>query len=268
MENKLILSLYDKKLDGLDFNIIFDIINLYGNGLVKGIELNGDDLDGMKKCANLCKKNNIRFMCHIPVKNMRESDIIKYLNCVNDISKKLRYTINVAVHSLNNNKSLRKNIDETYVYLKNILSYIKKYNLNITISLENLNKKDGERRINISSIDNVLNKFEELKFTYDIGHDIYDNRKPSDLSALQKIKINNVHVHSIVESIDHNIIQNKSKDIEEIKKAILNLKNINYKGTIVLEYAMKNIPGSTVEEKIINFVKAFKIFKNDVMNKI
>ena len=56
MENKLILSLYVKKLEGLDINIVFDIINLYGNSNIDGIEINTDDLDVLKKCSILCKK--------------------------------------------------------------------------------------------------------------------------------------------------------------------------------------------------------------------
>ena len=51
MENKLILSLYVKKLEGLDINIVFDIINLYGNSNIDGIEINTDDLDLLKKCS-------------------------------------------------------------------------------------------------------------------------------------------------------------------------------------------------------------------------
>ena len=45
MENKLILSLYEKKLNGLDINTVFDIINLYGNKNIDGIEINTDNLD-------------------------------------------------------------------------------------------------------------------------------------------------------------------------------------------------------------------------------
>lgn len=268
MENKLVFSLYEKKLDGLDLNVVFDIINLYGNGYVNGVEFNSENLSSLKKCANLCKKNNLKFMCHTPLKTMSESEIIKYLNCVDEISKKLRYSVNVVFHSLNNNKELNKDVEETTLFMEKILLYVKKYKLNVIISLENLNKKNGQRRINLNAIDNILNKFEDLKFTYDIGHDLYDNRKTSELSSLQKIKLNDVHIHSVVNSADHNIIDISSKDIAQIKKAILNLKNINYKGPIVLEYAIAIAPGVRVEEKIINIIKSFKFFREEIMDKM
>ena len=46
-----------------------------------------------------------------------------------------------------------------------------------------------------------------------------------------------------------------------------NLKKINYKGPIVLEYAIDNIPGERIEEKIINLVKSFNFFKNELIKK-
>lgn len=267
MENKLILSLYEKKLNGLDINTVFDIINLYGNKNIDGIEINTDNLDSLKKCSKLCKKNKLKFMCHTPLKVMSESEVIKYLNCLNDISRELRYNINVVFHSLNNNKDFKENIEETILFMKKILTYVKKYNLNVTISLENLNKKNDIRRININVIDSILNRFEDIRFTYDIGHDLYDNKKISNLSTLQKIKLNNVHIHSVINSKDHNIINEKSYDIDKIKESLENLKKINYKGPIVLEYAIDNIPGERIEEKIINLVKSFNFFKNELIKK-
>ena len=268
MENKLILSLYVKKLEGLDLNIVFDIINLYGNSNIDGIEINTDDLNVLKKCSVLCKKNKLKFMCHTPLKIMSESEVIKYLNCLNDISKTLRYNINVVFHSLNNNKNINEDIEQTSSFMEKVLLYVKKYKLNVTISLENLNRKRGEKRINVNLIDNILKRFEDIKFTYDIGHDLYDNKKASDLSTLQKIKLNDVHIHSVVNSKDHNIINDSSNDIEQIKIALCNLKNINYKGPIVLEYAIDNIPGEKIEEKIINLVKSFDYFKNQIIKNI
>ena len=84
---------------------------------------------------------------------------------------------------------------------------------------------------------------------------------------MQKIKLNNVHIHSVINSKDHNIINEKSHDIDKIKESLENLKKINYKGPIVLEYAIDNIPGERIEEKIINLVKSFNFFKNELIKK-
>ena len=39
MENKVILSVYEKALDGMNIETVFDIVNLYGNKDIDGIEL-------------------------------------------------------------------------------------------------------------------------------------------------------------------------------------------------------------------------------------
>ena len=109
---------------------------------------------------------------------------------------------------------------------------------------------------------------DNLKFTYDIGHDLYDNKIPSVLSSLQKERINNVHIHSVIKNEDHHVIQENSKDLDEIMKAIKQLKDIGYTGPIVLEYAIKYLEGKRTEEKVINFVKSFYFFKNKVLKSV
>ena len=42
MENKVILSVYEKALDGMNIETVFDIVNLYGNKDIDGIELNSN----------------------------------------------------------------------------------------------------------------------------------------------------------------------------------------------------------------------------------
>ena len=44
MENKVILSVYEKALDGMNIETVFDIVNLYGNKDIDGIELNSNNL--------------------------------------------------------------------------------------------------------------------------------------------------------------------------------------------------------------------------------
>ena len=44
MENKLIFSLYDKKFKKINIETVVDIINLYGNKNIDGIEINSNDL--------------------------------------------------------------------------------------------------------------------------------------------------------------------------------------------------------------------------------
>lgn len=265
MENKLIFSLYDKKFKKINIETVVDIINLYGNKNIDGIEINSNDLEYIKKCAQLCKKNKMMFRCHFPLVDMTEIEITRYLNCLNDISKELRYNINIVLHSLCEQDTLEEKIDATNIYVDKLLKYIKKYKLNLTISLENLNYRGGIKRINISKIDEILTNFNELAFTYDIGHDLYDNKLPSNLSSLQISKINNVHIHSVLNDEDHHLINNKSNDLNEIVLALGKLRKAEYKGPIVLEYAIDYIEGNKIEEKIINYTKSFEYFKKELM---
>lgn len=265
MENKLMLSLYEDEKIGLNVELAFDIITLYGNGNIDGIEFNSYNFESLKKCAKLCRKNNLLFRCHFPLKKMNESETKKYLNCLNDISKELRYKINVVFHSDTEHEEMEEKVQATKKYINKILKFVKKYNLGVTISLENLNYRYATRRINMDKIDEVLYEYDNLNFTYDIGHDIYDNKKPSNLSELQKQRINNVHIHSVVKKEDHHMILEESKDFEQIKKAMNNLKNINYTNPIVLEYVIDYLPGSRIEEKIINLVKSFAKFRQYFM---
>lgn len=265
MNNKLIFSLYDKAIKEVSIETVIDIINLYGNKCIDGIEVNSENLEFLTKCAKICKKNGLLFRCHFPIYGINESDTIKLLNCLNEISKDLRYNINVVFHSQIEQDTIEEKIEATKEYIEKIINYISKYDLNLTVSLENLNFRHAIKRINVSKIDKILNCYEKLAFTYDIGHDLYDNKIPSKLSKLQKEKINNVHIHSILKSEDHHEINKNSKDITEIKNAMLNLKQANYNGPIVLEYAIDYFDGNRTEEKIINYVKSFKFFKEEIV---
>lgn len=268
MENKLMLSLYEDEKIGLNMEMVFDIITLYGDKNIDGIEFNSYNLDRLKKCAKMCRKNNFLFRCHFPLKKLNESETKKYLNCLNDISKELRYKINVVFHSTTEQETMEEKIEATKEYINNILKFVDKYNINVIVSIENLNYNHGTRRINIDKIDNILSEYDKLKFTYDIGHDLYDNKIPANLSKLQIEKINNVHIHSVVKKEDHHMIEKDSIDFEQIKQAMNNLKSINYTNPIVLEYAIDYLPGSRIEEKIINLVKSFAKFREYFMKKL
>ena len=88
---------------------------------------------------------------------------------------------------------------------------------------------------------------------------------PSNLSSLQISKINNVHIHSVLNDEDHHLINNKSNDLNEIVLALGKLRKAEYKGPIVLEYAIDYIEGNKIEEKIINYTKSFEYFKKELI---
>lgn len=259
MNNKLIMALSEKRMENLysDLDMIFDVINLYGKGNVAGVEIGAFSFDVLKKCANLAKKNKMLFRCHYPYNIFKEAEVRKYLNCIDEIAKTLRYKVNVVFHSDIEGDTMEEKIEATIENMSKITKYINKYNLDVTVSLENLNYRHEVKRINMDKIDNVLSECEDIYFTYDVGHDFFDNKKVSELSQLQKERINNVHIHSVVENKDHNPIKKTTKELEELRKAVNNLKELDYQGPIVLEYGTNFLDGERIEEVIINFVKLF-----------
>lgn len=267
MDNKLIYSLYYDKYTDIGIEKTLKLIKNYDkNNNIAGIEINSYNLESLKYCAKFCKENNLIFKCHFPLKKMSEKETKDYLDCVNMIAKDLSYKVNIVFHSVNDKKNMEEKIKETKEYIKSIRKYISVSKLNVNPSLENLNYRNGVKRINVGEIYEVLNSFENLNFTFDIGHDLFDNKRVSTLSKVQQERLNNIHIHSILNNEDHHIIEENSPDLEEIEKGVKYLKNIGYTGDIVLEYSVDYLKGNTIEEKIEYYVKSFDFFKKLLEN--
>lgn len=228
---------------------------------IGGIELGVEDYGTMKTILEFCIKRKKIFQCHTP--NFKDLDLIyPYLLNVDKLSKIYERNINVVVHSKEDD-DIEKSIIETKEYVFKILQYVKQKNLNVTISLENLNYHHDRNRINMSLIDNILVDFDELKFTYDIGHDIFDNKQNTMLSKLQAKKINNVHFHNVKEDKDHVQVFETTENIPYLKNAIQNLKDVKYEGDIVVEVGVNTFEGKTVREMLDNYIKSIKEIKKE-----
>lgn len=142
--------------------------------------------------------------------------------------------------------------------LNTIFNYIKENNLNISISLENLNYHHNHDRINVDKIDSILSEFDDVNFTYDIGHDIFDNHNYTKLSKLQLKKLNNIHIHNVCNNKDHCEITPTCDYITQLRDSVKYLKSINYEKSIVLETGFNNYHGNNYEEKLINYIKSFE----------
>ena len=99
---------------------------------------------------------------------------IEYLSNVGKLAKILNKKINIVFHSKEDDNLKIAKLN-TINLLNTIFNYIKENNLNISISLENLNYHHNHDRINVDKIDSILSEFDDVNFTYDIGHDIFDN---------------------------------------------------------------------------------------------
>lgn len=254
---KYLISIAWRSLENITIEEFIKILSKHKNK-IDGIELSTKNYFDMFKTLQFCILNNLIFQCHTP-KLPDENKIFEYLDDVNKLSIVYNKSINVVLHPLEND-DFEVSILETINYIKEIISYIKHNNLNIIISLENLNFHHNRKRINVNEIDQILIKEETLKFTYDIGHDIFDNQTNTKLTKIQKQKINNLHLHNINENKDHQIINSNKKNIKYIKKALTDAKK--YTNKIVLEVGIDFYKGENYQEKIINYINSIEEIKN------
>lgn len=262
---KLLLSIGERILNKLAAENIFELINKYDeNKYVSGIELMTKDYNYLLYFASKCKERKLIFQCHAPV---FESfmDMSEYLIKIDEISKKLEYEINIVFHSVEM-KNIVDSINYTNKFIEEIFEIKEKNNLKIKISLENLNFLNNTKRINVDNIDKILAINPQIKYTYDMGHDIFDNYNVSKMSELQKERLNNVHIHYYMDKEDHHPITKEKTDLEIIEKGFNILREAKYDDNVVLEYGIDFIEGNTYEEKLIEYIKSFKII-NKLMKK-
>lgn len=258
---KLLLSIGKMILDKLTAEKIFELINKYDeNKYVSGIELMTKDYNYLFCFANKCKEKKLIFQCHAPVfENYIEMS--EYLTNIDEISRKLECEINIVFHSVEM-KNVVDSISSTNKFIEEIIKIKEKNNLKIKISLENLNFLNNTKRINVDDIDIILDINPQINYTYDMGHDIFDNYNVSKMSELQKERLNNVHIHYYIDKEDHYPITKEKTDLEIIEKGFNILREAKYNGNVVLEYGIDFMKGNTYEEKLIDYIKSFKIIYN------
>ena len=223
---------------------------------IAGIEIASKDFETMKKAVEFSIKHNYIFQCHAPKISTNE-ELLEYLSNVGKLAKILNKKINIVFHSKEDDNLKIAKLN-TINLLNTIFNYIKENNLNISISLENLNYQHNHDRINVDKIDSILSEFDDVNFTYDIGHDIFDNHNYTKLSKLQLKKLNNIHIHNVCNNKDHCEITPTCDYITQLRDSVKYLKSINYEKSIVLETGFNNYPGNNYEEKLINYIKSFE----------
>lgn len=257
---KLIISIGKKIAENFSCNELINLIKNYDTDLnISGVEIMSNNFKYINELAKKCKENNLIFQCHAPkITNIEE--ISEYLEELDKICRSNNIRINVVFHSIEV-ETIDNSIIETNTYIEKILNCVKTNEYNLDISLENLNYHNAVKRININRIDEILKKYSDLKFTYDMGHDLFDNKKIDKLSSLQSNRLNNVHIHCYIENQDHHPIKNSSEDLEKISKGIKYLKEMNYQKGIVLEYGIDFMDGIDINEKFIDYINSFKFMR-------
>lgn len=245
-----------KQVQSLDFyNIIKDKID--GCEIFFNIN-NEEEVKYVKDLIFYFNRDNFYFQFHgdseLPMEKQKE-----YLNLINSFYRD--YKINIVMHVLTRD-TIEESINNTTVYIDELEEYIDENNLNITLSLENLNSVTYLKRLSKNYLYPILYNNDNLLFTYDIGHEIEEYGELTDLQEIEIERLNNIHIHTFKNVIDHLPIYEKDEHLTILAKSILYLKKINYDGTIVYEYDLYECNGDTIEEKILGYIDSMLFFKN------
>ena len=157
---------------------------------------------------------------------------------------------------LNNDRQNSKYV--TQIYIEEILKYIVLKNYSFVITLENLNDHFRVHRLIKEELVEIFGNIEDLKFTYDIGHDIYNGGNILMINPILVERLKNVHLHSVYHGLDHSPIFNGDDYKNYWVKAVQLLKYWDYQGSVVFEYDLFRMPGDNINDKIINYIKSIE----------
>lgn len=230
---------------------LVELINSYD--LVKGIEINVNldnsyELKYLEDLVFELNRNNLILQVHANI----EDDIdkqLKYIKKLEEYSDYLGYPIILTFHTFYNEDS-NISIDKTIDYISNINSD------KVIICLENLNDIPGYKRIGKDEIKSTILNNEKIFFTYDIGHELYDNGNLINLDEYIFEEIRNVHIHSNYKGEDHMPIYKNDIHWNELMKSLEYLIYKNYKYNIVYEYNLYACKGNTLEDKINDYLNS------------
>ena len=199
------------------------------------------------------KKNDLVLQIHANIE-LEFSKQLEYIKRLERYADYLDNPIILTLHSIydeDGNESLKKTIN----YISNLIDNID--NNKIIICLENLNDARDFIRLNKEEITTTILNNEKLYFTYDIGHEIADYGKITNLDKYMIEDIRNVHVHSNnSRGVDHLPIYKNDKHWNEIIKGLMFLNVNNYKYNIVYEYGLEYCKGNTIEEKVKDYLNS------------
>lgn len=247
------------KFFNLEPRKLIELIKKYDkNNIIKGFELatkSQEEQEYSLHLAQFALKEGYIVNLHSPCFE-GENEINEYIEFTVKMSKIMNRKINIVYHPINAN-SINESKRDTEIQIEKIMKYIEKndYYKNVEFSLENLNDINGIKRLKKEDLIEILEKQKDVKFTYDIGHEIIDGIKTEKLVNILEERLNNIHIHEYKKELDHYPI----KDINEqeiIKKL---LEKYGNNKTVVLEYALDYIEEENFENKLKNYIESAKI---------
>ena len=246
-----------------------DINEMINNSkYTKGVEANIDynkkgEVEYLDNLVFELKRNNLILQIHGDV-SLDYDKQIEYLKKLEGYSDYLGYPIVVTLHTIYD-EDMHASLKKTLEYISNLIKNID--STKVIICLENLNDARGFIRLDKHDIRETVLNDEKLYFTYDIGHEIADYGKITDLDVYMIDEIRNVHIHSNDNrGNDHMPIYKKDVHWNEIMKGIEFLIINKYKYNIVYEYALENCNGETIEEKITDYLNSIDMISEKYNN--
>lgn len=166
-----------------------------------------------------------------------------------ELSHRYGKMLNVTTHPI-------PNIEKSSKLYREVLDKVK--NMPIQILIENLNHLNGEQRPHVKEVIEICENVNQIMMCWDIGHEIMDGGYGHELAGSLKDKIANIHIHDIEKGVDHYPFK---QGMVDMKKSIIALHDIQYKGNIVVEIALDYVSGDTFNEKLASYMKQFEKFK-------
>lgn len=238
---------------------LIEIINKNNDkNQIQGFEVavsNKEEQKYLLELAQKAKENKYILNLHAPTLNSIE-EYKNYLDFAVKISKITMQKTNVVFHPINA-ENIIKSKEITNNYINELLKYIrqKDYEKNIELSVENLNDINNLKRLKKENLVEILEQNQNLKFTYDIGHELVDGIIPKLEDNILFERLNNVHIHTHLGKEDHHPLKANSEDenitFELLNKISSKKENLN----VVLEYALDYIDGMDFEEKMEKYIK-------------
>lgn len=224
---------------------------------IKGFEVNIDfsnkeEQNYLKNLALECKKNDLILQVHAHIVDQ----IIEELTFYHEISSIYGKTLNMINHPIAS-ENIYLAQEKTNILFSKILNYIYDNKFNLTLSIENLNSRANTVRLSKKLLLPILSNNEDLYFTYNIGNELRDYGKITDIDKLFMNRINNVHIYTFDYKEIHKPIVKNDEHINSFIKALSFLKQNNYKGNLVLDYNF-SLLGSNADERLNNLLENAK----------
>ncbi len=224
---------------------------------VKGFEVNidfsnKDEQKYLKDLAALCKKNNLILQVHAHIVDQMTDELTFY----HEVSSIYGSTLNVVNHPIAS-ENLYLAQEKTNMLFSKILNFIYDNKLNLTLSVENLSSRANTVRLSKKLLLPILSNNEDLYFTYNIGNELRDYGKITDVDKLFIYRMNNAHIYSFDYKEIHKPITKNDEHMPNMVKALSFLKQCNFKGNLVLDYDF-SLLGETNEERLTNLLENAK----------